>query len=200
MPIRTYVRGFTLIELMVSLSVLAILMVVAVPSFVSFRQRTALDGAAQQLSSSWNEARFEALRRDQLLKVTLLNNSGALCFGVSETSNPADSTPCDCFASDPAAADYCDVTVYPGSGVDWKGVTASGTPTMGSNTGVVVIDPKRGGITDSSDWGRVSLLAPEGTADYRLDFYIDTRGRAVICEPANAPDKMPRYTRKRCSA
>ena len=63
MPIRTYVRGFTLIELMVSLAVLAILVVVAVPSFVAFRQRTALDGAAQQLASCWNEARFEALRK-----------------------------------------------------------------------------------------------------------------------------------------
>ena len=62
-----------------------------------------------------------------------------------------------------------------------------------------MIDPKRGGITDSSDWGGIALQAPDGSADYRLNFYVDTRGRAVLCEPAAAPDKMPHFTDRRCS-
>ena len=197
MPMQTQDRGFTLIELMVTLAVLAILLTVAVPSFVSFRQRTALGGAADQLVSSWNQARFEALRRDQLLKVSLVNSSGDFCFGVSETSNPADSTPCDCFGADASA--LCDVTAFPGDSEDWDGVTAIGTPTLGGNTGVVVIDPKRGGLTSSTDSGYIALKAPEGTSDYRLNFYIDSRGRAVVCEPADAPAKIPRYADFRCS-
>ena len=199
MPMPTQARGFTLIELMVTLAVLAILLTVAVPSFVSFRQRTALGGAAEQLVSSWNQARFEALRRDQLLKVSLVNNSGNFCFGVSETTNPADSTPCDCFEADKTQADFCGVTVFPGDSAEWNGVTAVGTPTLGGNTGVAVIDPKRGGLTDSSDWGGIALKSPEGSSDYRLNFYVDTRGRAVVCEPADAPAKIPRYADLRCS-
>lgn len=195
----THARGFTLIELMVTLAVLAILLAVAVPSFSAFRERTVLEGAAEQLASAWNTARFEALRRDALLKVSLVNDSGDFCIGVSETANPADSTACDCFSADATAADYCNVSIHPGETGDWNGVTAIGTPSLGGDTGVVVIDPKRGGITDSSDWGGIALQGPDGGEDYRLDFYVDTRGRAVTCEPADAPDKMPRYTERRCS-
>lgn len=195
---RMRARGFTLIELLVGIAVLAILLAIAVPSFTAFRQRTALAGAAEQLVSAWTNARFEALRRDQLLKVNLVTNSGQFCIGAVETGDPSDATACDCFEGDSTAADYCDVSVYPGDQAEWQGVTAGGTLTLGGGTGVAVIDPKRGGLTQTADAGGISLLAPDGSADYRLNVYFDRRGRAVVCQPSDAPDKIPAYNDRQC--
>lgn len=195
---RFDIAGFTLVELMVTIAVLALLLTVAVPSFVSFRQRTALGGAAEQLVSAWTNARFEALRRNQLLKVSVVNNGGAFCIGAVETQDPADSTACDCFEADPGVAGFCDVSVYPGDQDEWQGVTASGAPTLGGGTGVAVIDPKRGGLTQTADAGGITLLAPDGPEDYRLGVFFDRRGRAIVCQPPDAPDKIPRYADREC--
>ena len=39
---RHRIRGFTLIELMITLTVVVVLLLIAIPSFLSFRQRAAL--------------------------------------------------------------------------------------------------------------------------------------------------------------
>src|SRR5690348_1661960 len=62
------VRGFTLIELMTTILVIVVLLILATPSFISFRQRSALRGAGEQVFSLWNQARLEAAKRNQLVK------------------------------------------------------------------------------------------------------------------------------------
>ena len=57
-------QGFTLVELMVGLAVLAILTAAALPSFAAFRQRAAVREAADQAVAFWNTARFEAVKRN----------------------------------------------------------------------------------------------------------------------------------------
>lgn len=56
-------KGFTLIELMVTIAVAAILMMVGVPSFVAFHRNSQLTSAANSFIAALNAARGEAMKR-----------------------------------------------------------------------------------------------------------------------------------------
>lgn len=57
-------RGFTLIELMVTMALVAVLLRIGIPSFVSFQRNSELTSAANGLLSSINSARTEAMKRN----------------------------------------------------------------------------------------------------------------------------------------
>ena len=211
MPIaRRRTFGFTLIELMVTVAVIVILTLLALPSFQAFRQRAALRGGAEQVRSFWEQARFESAKRNQMVKVGVNTDvSGAFCLGAATTTDPDDVAPCDCFT-----AGQCNVANFPApptSGFDtqaeWRGVrflVSSGvTPTLGgTDEAVAVIEPKRAGLASSNpanQAGVLTFLAPSGKRDYRLNFMVDQFGRGVLCQSNTAPDTMSDYINRKCS-
>lgn len=68
--IGAHERGFTLIELMVTLSVLAIMLGIGVPSFRNFIAAQKVKTAAYELVSSMMLARSEAVKRNSAVLVT----------------------------------------------------------------------------------------------------------------------------------
>jgi prepilin-type N-terminal cleavage/methylation domain-containing protein len=183
-------HGFTLIELMVTIAVTIILLLIAIPSFMEFRQRAALRGAGDQLLSFWADARFAAVRENRPVTVSFRNSGGIVCIGATTAT-----TACDC-ASAPAA---CDIARFPADQSEWRRVRVPAAATLGQGTGMVTIDPKRGNISDPADAGAVLLQGPPlGVMDYRLNFLVDRNGRAILCEPTAAPSKLPQYADRRC--
>lgn len=195
--------GITLIEIMITVTILSILLAIAVPSFSSIRQRAAVRGAADQLLSVWNLARFEAVKRNQMVKVGIKTGAdGAFCVGAATTNDPADTTPCDCMSAAPAS-NACDVARYPDNQSDWRKVSLSGV-TIGGTTLVsaaqpVVIEPNRTSLTDPADKGTISLAGPPGPNFYKLNLSIDQLGHGVLCESTTAASKLPEYSSRRCA-
>jgi type IV fimbrial biogenesis protein FimT len=84
-------RGFTLLELVITLAVLGILGTLAMPSLGSRVDRARLVGTAEMLAADIAEARFEAARTGQSLHVVA--RAGAdWCWSVATTPG------CDCGA------------------------------------------------------------------------------------------------------
>jgi prepilin-type N-terminal cleavage/methylation domain-containing protein len=189
--------GVTLIELMVSLAVLAILTVAAIPSFVDFRERAAVRGAGDELVSFWANAKLEALKRDQLITVNIRKSGTTMCMGA--TTAPAG---CNCFT-----AGACDVGQFPKDNstqaqADWRGVTMVGQPTLGptdnDDVGLATIDPKRGYLTTSTDVGGTTIQSP-GSNSFRLRLYVDRWARPYLCAPTNSPRILSDYSTRTCA-
>lgn len=206
-PAARLLRGFTLIELMVTLAVLVIVAMLAIPSFQAVRQRAALRGAADEVLSFWNQARLEAAKRNSMVKVGLNydSTSNAYCLGARVTTDPADTSPCDCTVAAPAdATTTCDVARFPDSQSEWGNVTLSGV-TLGSTATLTtlkpaVIESKRTSLTDPAMAGTVDLIGPVlGNKVYRLRLSVDRFGRGALCEPTSAVAKLSDYANQRCS-
>jgi type IV fimbrial biogenesis protein FimT len=74
-------RGFTLLELLITVLVASILLGIAVPSFHSFVQDSRLSGEANALVYSLTLARSEAVKRDSTVEVCASSN-GTSCTGT----------------------------------------------------------------------------------------------------------------------
>lgn len=195
-------RGVTLIELMIGLIVLGVLIALTIPAFVDARQRASLRGAAEQVASFWADARFEALRRNSNVRVTLRSTAtGDMCLGANLVPAGTPNATCDCFAA--SGGTLCNVARWPEDQGAWRAVRPNGNPTLGAPDtdllGEAILDPKRGNLSEPTDAGMFPLLSPDGgRSEYRLNIAFDRNGRAFICEPAAAPDKLPQYVNRRC--
>jgi prepilin-type N-terminal cleavage/methylation domain-containing protein len=194
-------RGFTLIELMVAVAVVVILGILAIPSMIAFRERATLRAGTEQVLSFWNQARFEAAKRNQMVKVGVATSGTTFCLGAATTTDTADNTPCDCFT-----ANACDVAAFPPPAAqsEWGGmrfvVENNVTPTLGgANNKLAVIEPKRGGLTEATDAGALTFADPSGGKDYKLNMRVDPFGRALLCESSTAADHMSDYIDRACS-
>jgi prepilin-type N-terminal cleavage/methylation domain-containing protein len=67
-------RGFSLIELIVVMAVLAIGLAIAVPNFMEVGRRNAVKAEARELKNVLEKARMEAVKRKQSLTATITGN------------------------------------------------------------------------------------------------------------------------------
>jgi type IV fimbrial biogenesis protein FimT len=103
-PARRSRAGLTLLELMITLSIFAILASLAVPSFGARIAHGRLLRAAENLAGDITEARFEATRRGQPLFV----QSAGSCWAISSAAD------CTCGAVQACQIHRLDLAEHPG--------------------------------------------------------------------------------------
>lgn len=80
---RSKVGGFTLVELVVTLAVAAILLALATPSFAELLRRNRLAAANNELITALNTARAEALRRGRPVSICASKDQSS-CLGSAD--------------------------------------------------------------------------------------------------------------------
>lgn len=154
---RSKESGFSLIELMTAVMVLAVLMTIAMPSFRTWLQNTQIRNAAQSITSGIQRARAEAVARNTNVAFVLEDDSSWTINVV----NPALE-----IESRPASDGSQDVT---------RTVLPSGATTVTfSNLGIVV--PATDMLT------QVDLTATGGTRNLRVT--IGAGGNTRMCDPS----------------
>ena len=172
-------RGFTLIELVVTLIVLAIIMAIAAPSVADLRDRQALRGTADSLMTAVGLARQEAIKRNALVRVDFQPLGNGVCVGAAVVATDDATTGCDCSAAACALAAF---PVSPTDVSDLRNIRLSVDPAFGDDGGFV-IDPRTGILANLSDTGSLTLESVRG---YVLRIDVGATGRVSSCVPSGA--------------
>ena len=190
-------RGFTLIELMVTLVVLTILVTIAVPSFVDYFQKARVRGAADQVTNLLARSRAVSVKTNMPVAVIARNESGGGWYvGAVEPEEPA------AWALRPDAADISacqasrEACIVDGENlsVSSADLGAERAPTLEITDFNFSYSPKLGGVSDNGAPGRAflknaasSIVVTSPNGRYAVRVVVTALGQSYVCIPSGKP-------------
>jgi type IV fimbrial biogenesis protein FimT len=174
--------GFTLIELMVTLAVLAVLLVAAAPSFADFFDKSRVRGAADGVISLIGNARAEAVKTDLDVNIAFTKSSStSWCVGANAATPPTGGAP----AGAATACDCTDTTkCIVGGQRSAIEVGAYPDVAIGTIPGAFAFDSKLGVVAPLAT-NSVTLTSPRGKYDIKVE--VSALGQARLCVPTTKP-------------
>ena len=170
-------KGFTLLELMIVLVIVAIGVALAVPTYQDVMQRRETTAQAEDLVAFMSFAQSEAVKYNQLISVHLTYaDEKTWCIGANEGK-----APCDCTVTNVAATNYCSL-----NGVEkimWSTDKTKSGMISPSPDPTLVFDPVRGTMIEI-DLGtdhKITLGSDNGKWSLQID--VEATGRMGICNP-----------------
>ena len=181
------VSGFTLIELVIVLVIVAIGVALAVPTFRSITERRQLTSATESIVSFMSFAQSAAVKYNQDVMVNIQRaDFDTWCVGAI-----LGATACDCTEVNVAAADFCDINDVPHriehaeviSNPAYQLMLAmniNGTATTNSNFS---FDPVRGTLLnlETVNFQMHTNTGTGASKEYQLEVDVLPTGQASIC-------------------
>lgn len=179
---RAVQRGTSIIEVVISLVVLAVLIALGVPSLTEWIQNAQIRTAAESIMSGLQTARTEAVRRNMNVQLTL--TSPATTGGTGWTVTLVNTGETIQFAPDAEGARNAVITPTPG---DANAVTFTGLGRMPAPPGNLNADgsPLLTQIDIDS-----AVMSAADSRDMRI--LISTGGQIRMCDPNVAEATDPR--------
>jgi prepilin-type N-terminal cleavage/methylation domain-containing protein len=174
-------QGFTTIELLTVIIIVAILAVLAAPSFMNFNQTYRVTAFAQDLLYNLQYARSLAIENDQNVYVTFNSNSGdyataAWCYGINLGAA------CDCTGAGGTGA-ACSNGVFSDPRVNDTILSATSTLASGTNTGSLIFEGTRGATASPSSATTFSYYPAGSSASTgpTMSLEVTTLGNMQMC-------------------
>lgn len=165
-------RGFTLLELLITIAIAAIVLVLALPSYQDTIERNRLKEAVESVSADIKFARTEAIK--QGANVIFSVDNATWCYGIAPGN-----TACDCTAA-VGDSDFCTLKVVAGNqfqDIDLTGNNAT-------------FEFRRGTVTDLAATPNAIISSTLSSANYNARIDVNSVGLVSVCAPT---DGLPAY-------
>jgi type IV fimbrial biogenesis protein FimT len=179
-------KGFTLIETMIVVAVIAIITSLALPSYRTIIEKRQVTNGAEQLGAFLSSVQMEAVKRSENITVSykqVTTNPPVWCIGLVTGTNP-----CDCAVTAPGSADCKidgEVRIVNQDNLSFPGVLSDM-----DGDGSFVYDPGRGLMVNHADAMELELVSDKGK--YALNVQLTATGRVKYCSDS-AGKKVPGY-------
>jgi len=188
-------HGFTIIELMITIAVVAIITSLALPSYQTIMEKRQVTSAAEQIGAFLSAVQIEAVKRNESIAVRYQRtDSDTWCLGlVTVAAGSTSNTPCDCSVA-AGQADACEIDgelrVFSNANLNRPDIMDNM-----DGDGAFVFDPVRGLKVEPADTSAIELLSGQGK--YALNVEVAATGRVRICSKAGAGKDVPGF--KECT-
>ena len=168
-------KGFTVIELMIAVAVVAIIASLALPSYRSIIEKRSVTSGAEQISAFISAAQMESVKRNQEVAISCSTVDGRCeAIVLADTNDDADETL--------RTMEFAELS------------SNISKITYGGADKQVVFDPVRGMLQQDDLVTKpieIQLSSPEG--EYALNVILTATGRITMCSNNSAPKTVPGY-------
>ena len=162
--------GVTLVESMVTASVLAVVTGLTVPGFEASIQRRHLEGAAAQLETDIHHARMLAVARNMPLRISFESGAAGSCYVIHTGA----ANQCSCAGG---GAAVCQGAAQAERSVHFP---VDGAVSLKWNSRSIAFEPLKGTSTPTAT---LQLSTPQGGSIHQV---MNIMGRVRSCSPAPA--------------